>query len=284
MVVATIDFNTDSLLCPEGYSCAQCKYGKAYFRQDVSPGQLEMMLTADAEILKETSKTQVGAIGHWIIKERRSGLGRSILSRADNRGKHFRAWCAGNYLRKHGVLVPEPLAYVEKGVGHVITRSWHIFQNLLHHQDVETYLSNMILKGADGMLLSSFLAHLAVSINALCSSGAYHGDLSGKNIYTRDGYRFYLIDLDAVELGDEYTDAKRLKNHVQLYDSFCDALTDALLVPFIGKLLPESMDLRVWMPKVRSAQEARRTKLEAAWVKNGRPDKVNPLRAFKSHT
>ena len=61
------------------------------------------------------------------------------------------------------------------------------------------------------------------------------------------------------------------------YDSFV-TLSDALLVPFIQAMLPEHIDLRIWMPKVRKAQRERRAKVEAYWAKHGPPERMNPLR------
>lgn len=272
------------LLCPPGFVATRIRGGMAYVRQDVVPEQLELLLSREGEILKETRKNKVRAVGNWIIKERRSQLLGIAGTPSRNREKHSRPWRAGNYLRMYGINVPEPLAYVERRVAGMVAGSWHIFQNLNHCRDVETYLSEIIITGATGMMLASFLHHLAVAVNELEAVEAYHGDLAGKNIYTPDGERFYFIDLDAVEYGVKCDQKRRMKNHVQLYDSFCDALADSLLVPFLDELLPESEDLRVWMPEIRKAQQQRRAKVEADWAKNGRPEHINPLRAFQAHS
>lgn len=274
----------EALLCPPGFLRVDINGCNAFLRQDVSPEQLEMLLSHDAVILKDTPKVQVRALGHWIVKERKNDIARALVSPARTRSRHRAGWLAGNYLRARGVRVPEPLAYVERATAGIVAQSWYIFQNLQRHRDVESYLSEVISTGANGLILSSFLHHLAEELNRLEAAGAYHSDLSGKNIYTRDGTRFYLIDLDAVEFGVDYDANKRLRNHVQLYDSFCDALSDSLLVPFIGELLDESHDLRVWMPEVRKEQAKRREKVESDWAKNGQPARINPLREFRSHS
>jgi len=271
-------------LCPPGFVQGRVNGSLAYYREDVTPQQLETLLAHDAETLKETPKVQVRAVEHWIIKHRRSGRGRAILSPGQTRKRHRCAWQAGHYLRAHGIRVPEPLAYVERSFAGAITGSWHIFQNLLHCRDVESYVSGMIERGVDGLSLEVFLQHLAESLQAVEACGAYHGDLSGKNIYTRDGVRFFLIDLDAVQLNVPHDEERRLKNHVQLYDSFCDALSDVLLVPFLESLLPESWELRTWMPRVRVEQKKRRERVEAHWAKHGYPEHINPLREYRMHS
>ena len=273
MTKATLDMK--SLLCPEGFQELRLPAGRAWARQDVSAEQLTAILDHDAEVLKDSAKSRVRRIGHWVLKETRGGFRRRAARRQHD------AWTASHFLRAHGVRVPEPLALIERRRLGVLTGSTHIFQYLSGCHNVEHYLNDVIHAGAQGDALAAFLERLAAAVNAISEAGAYHTDLSGKNIFTRDGVRFYFIDLDAVELGREYSDERLLKNHVQLYDSFCDALSDTLLVPFIQAMTPPQLDLRVWMPKVRSAQEKRRAKVEAHWARYGRPDNVNPLRSVR---
>ncbi len=210
---------TNDWLCPSGFVRGRFRGMNAYYREDVTSEQLETLMSHEGEVVKQTRKVCVRSVGHWIIKSRRSAMAGALLFPKRNEARHVCGWCAGNYFRACGIRVPEPLAYMEYGIAGIITRSWHIFENLFECRDVE---------GADELRLSSFLYHLAVAINSLADNGAYHGDLSGKNIFTRDGVRFYLIDLDAVELNVPYDEERRLKNHVQLYDSFCDALSWSL--------------------------------------------------------
>lgn len=268
------------LLCPKGFRRLKIHGGAAYVRNDMEDNQLQALLAHQGEVLKASSKSKVRRLGHWTVKETHHGLTSRIIGRARRRSRH--PWMALNYLRIKGVPVPEPLAYIEYGRFGLVKSSALLFQYLSFCYDVETWLSLQIREGIEGEAITAFLDGLAQAVNILCESGAWHGDLSGKNIMTRDGMQFYFVDLDAVQLDSIYTDEKRLKNHVQLYDSFCDALSDALLVPFIQAMLPESLDLRVWMPKVRKAQQERRTKVEAYWAKHGPPERMNPLRGFLS--
>jgi len=269
-----------SLLCPEGFRRVPIHGGTAYVRCDVEDKQLHALLAHQGEVLKASTKTRVRRLGQWAVKETHHGVASRFIGRARRRSRH--PWMALHYLRCKGVRVPEPLAYIEYGRLGLVKSSAHIFQYLSFYYDVETWLSLQIREGIEGKDITAFLDGLAKAVNTLCDSGAWHADLSGKNIMTRDGTQFYFVDLDAVQLEGGYNDEKRLKNHVQLYDSFCDALSDALLVPFIQAMLPDHLDLRVWMPKVRKAQQERRTKVEAYWAKHGPPERMNPLRGFLS--
>jgi hypothetical protein len=73
-----------------------------------------------------------------------------------------------------------------------------------------------------------------------------------------------------VELDVPCDDARRLRNHIQLYDSFCDELHDQLLAPFIMRMMPPGTDPRVWLPQVRKGQKDRRRLVEARWEKEGK--------------
>ena len=264
------------LLCPKGYRRLKIPGGAAYVRDDLEEKALQALLAHQGEILKASSKSRVRRLGQWTVKEMHHGAASRLIGRARHRSRH--PWMALNYLRIKDVPVPEPLAYIEYGHLGLVKSSAQIFQYLSFCYDVETWLSLQIREGIEGESITAFLNGLAKAVNTLCASGAWHADLSGKNIMTRDGVQFYFVDLDAVQLEGSYDDEKRLKNHVQLYDSFCDALSDTLLVPFIQAMLPEHLDLRVWMPKVRKAQRARRAKVEAHWAKYGPPERMNPLR------
>ena len=264
------------LLCPKGFRRLKIPGGVAYVRNDLEETKLQALLAHQGEILKASSKSQVRRLGHWAIKEKHHGVASRLVGRARHRSRH--PWMALNFLHIKNVPVPEPLAYIEYGRLGLVKSSVQIFQYLSFCYDVETWLSLQIREGVEGESITRFLDGLAKAVNSLCASGAWHADLSGKNIMTRDGIQFYFVDLDAVQLENSYDDEKRLKNHVQLYDSFCDALSDALLVPFIQAMLPEHLDLRVWMPKVRQAQRERRAKVEAHWAKHGPPERMNPLR------
>ncbi|MCK5862976.1 MAG: hypothetical protein KAH38_10850 [Candidatus Hydrogenedentes bacterium] len=269
-----------SLLCPEGFKHVPMRDGVAYVRCDVGDKQLQALLAHQGEVLKASTKSRVRRLGQWVVKETHHKLVSRLIGRARRRSRH--PWIAMHYLRRKGVQVPEPLAYIEHGRFGFVKSSAHIFQYLSFYYDVETWLSLQIREGIEGKEITSFLDGLAQAVNTLNDSGAWHADLSGKNIMTHDGTQFYFVDLDAVQLEEEYDKAKRLKNHVQLYDSFCDALSDTLLVPFIKMMLPDTIDLRIWMPKVRKAQQERRTKVEAYWAKHGPPERMNPLRGFLS--
>ncbi|HDP35265.1 MAG TPA: hypothetical protein ENN29_09175, partial [Candidatus Hydrogenedentes bacterium] len=200
-----------TLLCPEGFTRLKIRGGVAYLRKDVNEKQLRALLAHEGEVLKTSAKARVRRLGHWLIKETTLGAASAFIGRARRRGRG--PWMALQFLRGKGVRVPEPLAYIEYGRFGVVTKSAQICQYLSFHYDVETWLSKRIREGAEGETIAAFLEALAKAVNTLCASGAWHADLSGKNIMTRDGTQFYFVDLDAVEMNVPYDDEKRLKNH-----------------------------------------------------------------------
>jgi hypothetical protein len=105
------------------------------------------------------------------------------------------------------------------------------------------------------------LARLADAIRSLERAGAYHADLSGKNILTREGREFWIIDLDSLRISGLYSRRRRLKNHVQLYDSFCDVFSEEFMDEFIVSLLQEGIDRADWLARVKAGQRNRRARL-----------------------
>jgi tRNA A-37 threonylcarbamoyl transferase component Bud32 len=256
-------------MCPLNFRVNRQPGRTSYIRNDVTDEQLETLLTHPGEVLKTSDKAEVRRVGHWVVKESRAGMAIKAVRHTLLRDRYRRPWLAAHHLRAHRVRVPEPLAFVEKERLGLTSGTVFVFQYLAGQTNVEEFLLSLLKQGAGADAIGGFLGRLAEGINSIEAAGAHHADLSGKNIFTREGDRFFFIDLDAVSLDTPIDEEARLKNHVQLYDSFCDALNDSLMVPFIEKMLPGGLDLRVWMPRVRKAQQERRVAIEAKWDKQG---------------
>jgi hypothetical protein len=219
--------------------------------------------------IKKSGKFLTRRVENWVVKSSRAQLGLGVIKRSVQRGRYRQAWVAANFLARKGVAVPKPIAFVERRTAGLIWSNVYVSEFLQGCSDVEKCIAHLVHGGYNSKLIEDFLEYLAQSINRLCESGAYHQDLSGKNIYTHDGRTFYFIDLDGVVIGKPYTESQRLKNHIQLYDSFCDLLNDRFLVPFIQRMCTPEIDLRVWMPSVRKGQAQRRLRIERIWEKQG---------------
>lgn len=258
----------DPLLCHKDLRREHIDGLTLYLSPGVEPDEVLGALRDPGEPLKESTKSSVRRFGNWVIKESAAGA-LNTVKRTARRARYRQAWIASHHLDLHGVNVPAPVAFVERRSAGIIRSNAMISEYLDEHRDVEDFTRGILQRGAGRDTLEHFFGALATAVNQLEIAGARHADLSGKNIYTRDGARFTFIDLDAVELGGPLTGAQRLKAHVQLYDSFCDHLPDRLLVPFISQLLPEDIDPRTWVPKVRAGQAKRRQILNARRAKAG---------------
>lgn len=253
-------------------SIAKVKNGWStiYYVPGTSLNGIVEALQTPGEVLKASDKSLVRRVGDYVLKESKTARGVGPLKHTFRRARYRRGWLAALHLESHGIRVPKPLAYVEKGGLGFVTGNVLITSYLGGQQNVENFLQALIQRKAGPDTIHHFLAALAQAINQFTACGAYHGDLSGKNIFTADGRQFSFIDLDDVTLGDTYDDGLRMTNHVQLYDSFCDFLSDSILVPFIASLLTPALDIRVWMPRVREAQAERRELVEERWAREGR--------------
>jgi hypothetical protein len=221
------------------------------------------------EILKKSSKALTRRMGDWLIKESRPTLA-GVFKRTFKPDRYRRAWIAAWYLRSHDVPVPKPLAYLERRIYRVVLGDVYVSEYLWGHVSVEDYARAVIGPHPVHENALAFLTALAKAVKRIENAGAYHADLSGKNILTQDGSQFYTIDLDAVSLGTPYSDEARLKNHVQLYDSFCDFWPDDVLIPFIASMLPDPDRVEPWMHRVWKGQRDRRRRTEEIWRRNGR--------------
>ena len=241
-----------------------------YCARDVPLNRVLAALADPGEVLKSSPKSTVRRCGEVVIKESRLAGGTGPFKHTFRRARYRQGWIAAHHLSANGVSVPEPLAYIERGGLGIITSNAMLTAYLGGQQNVETFLQILIQRKAGPDTIHTFLGALAQAINGFTDCGARHGDLSGKNIFTADGRRFSFIDLDDVTIEENYEEGLRMKNHVQLYDSFCDFLSDSVLVPFITKLITPEQDLRVWMPRVREAQIQRRELVEDRWAQEGR--------------
>jgi hypothetical protein len=178
---------------------------------------------------------------------------------------------AARRLTDAGVRVPAPMAWAERRRGGVIRETALVMEFLEGWVSVEEHARLLIAMGAGQGEVVAFLRRIAHAVNALEQARVYHADLSGKNILTLDGYEIAFIDLEGIHPG-RYTRRRRLKNHIQLYDSFCDYWGEDLLAPMIARMTPESLCRDRWLKEVQAGQAARRSRIEAIWrQKGGRP-------------
>jgi RIO-like serine/threonine protein kinase len=243
---------------------------RALLRGDVALDAVLQALRAPRETLKLSRKTWTYRVGGWVVKESRLQAGLGALKHTLLRNRYRRSWLAANHLFSRGVLVPAPIAYVEEARFGIVLRNALVCEYLNGFRNVEQHARDLAQRNAAPETVRAFFDGLADAVNHLCSTGAYHSDLSGKNIFTKDGASFYFIDLDGVVVNGPHTDERRKRNHVQLYDSFCDWFDEEILAAFIRRMLPAGHPTTDWVSKVREAQRARRARIEAVRRKQGR--------------
>ncbi|HOF39855.1 MAG TPA: lipopolysaccharide kinase InaA family protein [Candidatus Hydrogenedentes bacterium] len=239
-------------------------------RIDVPCARLLELIAAEGDTLQISPTTITRRVGQYVVKacSREPVLG--VLKRTLRRERYRRGWVAGLYLEQLGIGAPRVDGLVEQGRWGIIRASYLIMEYLEGANNVERCMAEMVQDGAPEERLRTFLHDLAQTVNALRDAGAYHRDLSGKNIFTRNGEKFYFIDLDSIVPVKRYSRGMLYANHVQLYDSFCDFLGDDLLDSFIALMLPDEEDYATWVKQVRRGQAERRSRQLAIWRKQGR--------------
>jgi len=239
-------------------------------RADISCASLLEMISAEGETLKVSPTTETRRVDGYVVKACSRGSVFGVLKRTLRRNLYRRGWVAGLYLEQQGIGAPRVEGLVEKGRWGFISGSYLIMEYLDGANNVERYLAEMVQDGAPEERIRTFLGGLAQTVNALREAGAFHRDLSGKNIFTRKGEKFYFIDLDSIVPVKRYSRGMHYTNHVQLYDSFCDYLGDDMLEPFMAQMLPEGQDYATWVKLIRRGQMERRTRQIETWRKQGR--------------
>ncbi|MFP4173411.1 MAG: lipopolysaccharide kinase InaA family protein [Candidatus Hydrogenedentota bacterium] len=231
-------------------------------RESVDRAWLLHALETPGEELKRSNRSVTRRVENTVIKQSAPGSWKEAVKLTVQPGRRLRAWNAARRLRAHGVGAPQPLAYVERSLWGARVGNAVVLSYLAGCRDVEAYAWELLARNAHPSEIHGFFAGLADAVNALGRAGAFHQDLAGKNIYTADGEHFFFIDLDAIILDAPYTRERRLKNHVQLYDSFCDWYDNTFLEPFIRRMCPEDWPAADWLPLIAREQQVRRTRHE----------------------
>ena len=239
-----------------------------YRKKHFPPDTLARVLKLPGEVLKRGISTTRRVEG-YVIKSAPQGP-IATVKRTFGQYPQRRGWTSALWLEARGINVPPPRAYVEfRRLGFKIGACL-VSGYLDGLSNVEAFARTMVKSNASENRVLAYLSALATAVNDLSATGAYHRDLSGKNIFTRDGETFTFIDLDSVEIDVPWTDERRLKNLVQLYDSFCDYWPDQVLKHFIAALSPENGDKDAWFSRVREGQAQRRKRVEAIWRRKGK--------------
>ena len=235
-------------------------------RADIPLNEIRSVLDAGGELLKKSNKSCTRRVGSYVIKSTQWQYGLGPLKLTLTPGRYRRAWNAAVYLERQGVHVPTPYAFVVRRRFGITWNNTVITRYLEGACDVEAFADRHLLGSEHADAARAYLLRLADAVNRLCASGAYHADLSGKNILTQDGRIFWFIDLDSVRIGRPYTRRWRMRNHIQLYDSFCDRWSPSTLRPFIERLEPPETDSPdAWFDQVREGQRCRRARHEARY-------------------
>jgi serine/threonine protein kinase len=248
----------------------QCGHALVRHRETMDCQRILDIISDQGATLKASPKYITRRVDGFVVKASRGNGLRSLVNGTVRRNRYRRGWMAGLYLEEQGVSVPRVHALVEIRHSGFITASYLVMDHLDGASNVERFAADMVQEGATTEQIRSFLRDLAYAIDKLCKTGVFHRDLSGKNILTREGKEFFFIDLESVFPVTRYTRSMRYKNHVQLYDSFCDFVGHDLLQVFLSQLLPENEDYAMWSKMVRQGQVARRARQIAIWRRQGR--------------
>ena len=240
------------------------------WREPLTRDQLLEHIDADGEVLKDSRKACIRRVGEYVVKNTRSRGLMSALKHLLQPARHRQGWTAALALEQRGIPAPRAVALVEVCWLGCVYANVIVSEYLDGYINIEDYLADRLESGWGPAEVDAYLEGIARHVNDLCAAGVYHNDLAGKNILTRDGRSFVFIDLDGIVLDRPYTEDRRFKNHVQLYDSLLDHVDHDRLVPFLHQMLPDSVPREPWIDRVVAAQRARRERTLKKWAVEGR--------------
>lgn len=220
-------------------------------------------------LVKRSPHFETRIVGDHVVKRSVRGGLYDRLKRSLLPSRARRPWDAAAHLAEHGAPVPAPIAFVERIARGVVIETVYISRCVAGACTVEEHARALIAADSDEASIRAFLRCIDEAVARLTAAGAYHADLSGKNLISSDGSAVWIVDLDAVRIGVRYTRSRRMRNHVQLYDSFCDLWPPAILDDLITPLAPSGVDPARWTAEVRRRQALRRAKHRARIERNG---------------
>ena len=148
-----------------------------------------------------------------VIKEFRS-LGLGKLKTLFFSSKAFKSWQGATALVRRGIETPFPVAYLEKREKGLLTQSFFLAQRLDNVQEIR-----FLLRKLPEEKLHLLLAAVARFLFSCHEKGILHRDLSDGNILVKkdgEGFNFFLIDTNRIQLSEKISLPKRIKNLVRL--------------------------------------------------------------------
>lgn len=216
-------------------------------------------LDQNGEIIKESNKWHTRQIGGWFVKTSQKAGVWGIIRWSFSRKSRYTMWKIPQILARQGVTCPRILAIIDRTKLGLIQQRTIISEYMPGMRDVENFAKHIMTTEKAATQLQTFFHGLAAALRALMNSDVYHSDLSGKNILTSDGNTFIFVDLEAAHISRYYFARRRLKNLVQIYDSFCDFVPDDYLRPFLTSLVPNVCgNPEEWFARIQLLQNQRR--------------------------
>lgn len=183
---------------------------------------IERFESSPASAMRRSGRVRILSIRDgerlWVVKRTEAGsLGRALADRVRGSGA-ARAFATGRRLRMLGALAPEPWAFVEQRRHGLPRRSWLVME-AVGEADLDRFQPRSKARAIEcGRALGAWLAERH-------AWGLGHRDLKASNLRiapTQDGFRFWWVDLEDVELRAPDRVSDRLRALAQLNASLDD--------------------------------------------------------------
>jgi len=211
-------------------------------------------------VLKKTAKVSSFQWRSYFVKKTNYPIYEGIFRHLFLSNRCRNAWNISNYLIHAHIPTPKPIAYLEMLNYSLPYQHFFLSEYLFDSYNVEIFIKDDIYS-RKGITLEDFFNTMKEFLLLLWEKGIYHKDLSGKNLLTVNGKSIYLVDLDSTHLINHFTIKYKIRNLIQIYDSFCDFVDEYILKDLIFTVLNDSSlnKLTIIYNKIKELQRQRRT-------------------------
>lgn len=138
------------------------------------------------------------------------------------------AWKNALRLRALGFDTPSVAAYAERRIAGFVRRSFLVTDEVTGARRLNEFLHQSCAATEARALRWTLMRLLGALLARLHKAGVYHADLRAANILvqtTPAGPRLFLVDTEAVQIGHEVSEARRLKNFTVVNFTFVNGVT-----------------------------------------------------------
>lgn len=194
---------------------------------------LLLKVSGKGRILKKSLKSFISAQktddGTWQCVKENNFVGiLYVLKNFFRKSRAMKSWIAANGMLVRGIATPLPYAVIEKKRGPFVFQSFIITEYLKDAEEINDYI-NIFRDPSLKHKKTTFIKECSLYLQKVHHAGIYHADWKSNNILVtengKNGWDFYLVDLDLVLFKKYISFNQRTNNLAQFNASISEVMT-----------------------------------------------------------